>query len=289
MPAMPQFAMPPLHPSKAVPFCILRRFVGVMVGVVFALISLLGGAKPALAQLAQPIGVEELIVTSQPATPVPPFLNTDYTDPCSPTDFDGCDTGQQTTLTFGAGNNIVLNAVTVDGNRFEPATDLLPPLGLVPRLEFRRSGPIERALLFFEWLVAEPDILTLASGSVDTIEEAMLSNVINRGIDNVFNNRSEVAAGTGDRETANNIERIDYIIDGGINIPVDQQGDVGFLILERGGNDFFKIAAITGLTGGVPSSYGRLISVTPATWGNSGDVSISTAVLSSFTGAAAAD
>ncbi len=280
---MRQFAIPQPHQSKAVPFCV-KRLVGLIVSVGFVLLGIFGGASPALAQLAPSVGVEQLITTTQLATPVPPppsFPDTPYTTPCDPGSFAGCNTaGAVTNLTFGAGNNIVLDAVTVAGNRFEPATDLLPPLGLVPRLVFRRSGPIERALVFLEQLIATPDTLTLAPGSVATLEEAMLSNVINRGIDNVFNNVSTVAAGGTGQETANNIERIDYIIDGGINVPPAQQGDVGFLILERGGNDAFKIAAITGLDGaGLPSAYGPLIDVVPGDWGNANDVSILTAVL----------
>lgn len=281
--AMPQFAKPQMQPRIAVTLLPwVGRSAGFIVWVTVALATLFGGATPALAQLTTPVGVDQLITTNQPATPSS-FLDTAYTTPCDPASFTGCDTGTLTDLTFGAGNNVVLDAVIAAGNRFEPATDLLPPVGLAQRVVFRRNttaGLPNRQLLFFEQTTATPDTLTLAPGQVAGIEQAMLSNIINRGIDNVFNNVSEVAAGGTGQETANNIERIDYIISApGISVPIADQGDVGFLILERGGNDAFRIAAITALDGGGnPAAYGPLVDITAANWGASNDVQVASAV-----------
>ncbi|MBD1874652.1 DUF11 domain-containing protein [Nodosilinea sp. FACHB-131] len=260
------------------------RSAGLMVWVVLALATVFGGAAPALAQLAPPVGVDQLIFTEQPAVPSP-FPGTSYTTPCDPNSFNNCDTlGAVTNLTFGAENNVVLNAVIAAGTRFEPATDLLPPVGLAQQIVFRRNVDADlpdRQLLFFEQTTATPTTLTLAPGQVGGIEEAMLSNIINRGIDNVFNNVPEVAPGGTGQETANNIERIDYIITApGITVPVADQGNVGFLILERGGNDAFKIAAITALDGnGAPAAYGPLIDIGTGTWGASNDVQVASAVM----------
>ena len=258
---------------------LLHRLVRLMVCLVFTLAGLLGGTQPAFAQLADFIPAEELITSNQLAIEAGPFPDTPFADPCNPGSFPGCeDPGANITLTYGTSNNIVLEEIIANGNRYEPAADLLPPLGLVPRLEFRRSGPIERQILFFEENNVTLTNLDIAPGIVANLEEAMLSNVINRGIDNVFSNVS-----TTPQDTGNNIQRIDYIIDGGLTIPANQQEDIGFLILERGGNDNFKIAAITGLEAGAPSAYGPLIDVLgnddPAgVWGTSNDVTIATTV-----------
>lgn len=236
--------------------------------------------------MAQLAGVTQFEIT-EVAPGASTFPATPFADPCDPdpAEFDPC-IGATINVTFGATGgrgNVVLNAVTTAAGRFEPATDLLPPLGLVPRLEFRRStnpALIDRQLVFFELNTLAAGDLTLASSPVATIEEAMLSNIINRGIDNVFNNDPEIGgagAGTG-QETSNNIERIDYIIDGGITVPVADQGNVGFLILERGlgggASDSFQIAAITELTGGLPSNYGTPVVVNAGDWGPDANVQL---------------
>ncbi|WP_197064969.1 DUF11 domain-containing protein [Leptolyngbya sp. KIOST-1] len=261
------------------------RLAGLVAGVVLALVGVLGGATPAYAQLAAPVSVDSLITNNEPAIRAD-FPGTPFTTPCNPAAFPGCDAlGATSNLSFGAGTNVVLEAVIAAGNRFEPAADLLPPVGLAQQIVFRRNlgaGLPNRELLFFEQLNINLPTIELNPGQVSGIEEAMLSRIINRGIDNVFNNQLEVVppATTG-AETSNNIERIDYLITApGITVPVEQQGDVGFLILERGGNDAFKIAAITAVDGaGNPTAYGPLINVGAGTWGNSTDVNISTAVL----------
>lgn len=282
---MPQFAilqMPPRIALTLLPR--LGSLAGLMVWVVLTLAVVFGGATPALAQLAAPVGVTQLLTTEQPAAATN-YPGTNYTTPCNPGSFAGCNLGgANTNLTFGGENNVVLNAVIAAGNRFEPATDLLPPVGLAQRIEFRRNvgpGRPNRQLLFFEQIAATPTALTLAPGEVGDIAQAMLSNIINRGIDNVFNNVSEVPVGGTGQETGNNIERIDYIITApGISVPIADQGDVGFLILERGGNDAFRIAAITALDGaGNPAAYGPLVDVNTGTWGASNDVQVASAVM----------
>jgi len=256
------------------------RLAGVIVWATVTLAMLLGGASPAFAQLAAPLDASQLITTDQPAEPAT-FLGTVYTDPCDTQSFPGCDDPEATVdVIFGADPNIVLDAVIAGGSRFEPAADLLPPIGLAQTIVFRRNPLFTpgRELLFFEQSNVDPDTLTLAPELATGIEDAMLSNIINRGIDNVFNNVTE-PDGPLVQVTSNNIERIDYIIPGGLSIPLAQQGDVGFLILERGGNDDFQIAAITALdAAGAPSDYGPLIFVDRDTWGDTSDVEISTAV-----------
>jgi uncharacterized repeat protein (TIGR01451 family) len=293
MPVMPQ----PVNPSPN-PKTVVKRssaLLGLLCCLALALIGVLANVSPAQAQLlppANPIGVQQLITRLEPATQttyIAPDNPAPFANPCSPASFPGCDVpGTTTNLVFGNGNNIVLEAVIAGGNRFEPAVNLLPPAGLAEDIIFRRDPRLadrQRSLLFFEYNPGPTTAnIQLRPGEVGSIEEAMLSQVINRGIDNVFNNVPETPTTAGGltffEQTANNIQRIDYIIAApGITVSPEQQGNIGFLILERGGNDPFKIAAITGLDGDIPTAYGPLINVPAGTWGNTTDVPVATAVL----------
>ncbi|MEA5520611.1 Ig-like domain-containing protein [Limnoraphis robusta] len=108
----------------------------------------------------------------------------------------------------------------------------------------------------------------------EAMEIALFSEIINRGTDNIFANQDN---GDGN---INNIERVDYISTRGLTIPESNLDGIGFLILERGGNDYFKIAAITGLDSntGEPTAFGPLLSFAGGDWGES-DTGFSTRVL----------
>lgn len=279
--------MPPQH--NAAPQPILGpRWVGLVGSLVIVVIALLGSPSLALAQLAPSVPVDTLVTVSQPGGltnyPTAPFA-----PGCDTASLPGCD-GVNATInqTFGAGNNIVLEAVETAAGRFEPATDLLPPVGLPQTIVFRRDPalPFSRESLFYESELSESTTpsgttLTLLPSEVNSIEAAMLSTTINRGIDNVFNNTE---AGPGLQETRNNIKRIDYIIGGpGVTIAPADVGNIGFLILERNGvPDEFGIAAITAVDPGtgLPTAYGPLVEVPITAWGNSNTgVEIVTSVL----------
>lgn len=92
------------------------------------------------------------------------------------------------------------------------------------------------------------------------MERVMKDGLINRGSDNVFNND-----GTSDL-TFNNIERVDFVYKAGIGTTATSAA--GFVIAERGGNDAFKIAAITGVdVNGNPTSFGSVVSVPTSAYG----------------------
>lgn len=93
------------------------------------------------------------------------------------------------------------------------------------------------------------------------MEKVMKDGYINRGSDNVFNNDP-----TSDL-TFNNIERVDFVYKPGIEATV--ASSAGFLIAERGGNDPFKIAAITAIdASGNPTAFGSVLSVATSAYGN---------------------
>ena len=249
------------------------------------MVFVLTWAYPAQAQVA----VDRLITNDVPAIPSPTTaLN--FANPCddntvSPgTGFPACPGGTVNT-TYGTGLNRVLTAVEVAGGTFERATNLSVPPVVPDQVVFRRAGVApgglaSRQLLFYEQdggppndpFNLAPDLIPETPG-VSTIATAMLSPSINRGIDNVFNNTTLPA---NNQDTRNNIERIDYIIGNGALIDPSQVslGDVGFLVLERGGNDPFRIAAITGYDAGtgLPTTYGNLVQADNTSWGGNGNI-----------------
>lgn len=93
------------------------------------------------------------------------------------------------------------------------------------------------------------------------MERVMKEGYINRGSDNVFNNDA------GSDLTYNNIERVDFVYKTGI--ATTSLTAAGFVIAERGGNDPFKIAAITGIdANGNPTSFGPVLSVPTSAYGS---------------------
>ena len=99
---------------------------------------------------------------------------------------------------------------------------------------------------------------------IDNFEELINSYILNRGVDNVFANRYTL--------TPNNIERIDLIQNAGLVIPAGVSlNKMGIMVMERGGNDIYKVAVITSLdANGKVSGLGNLISRTSSNFGSTG-------------------
>ena len=177
---------------------------------------------------------------------------------------DVCQQNDCNTINYGTGKNIKLNGFTVDGKDYSI-------LQLVDEARFQRVNNSnvseERHIYFLE----TGDNNSISSSAIFTMEDAVRSDFINGGTDNVFANNGGV--------NLNNIERVDFIIKSGLIVKDGYENDAGFLLLERGGNDPFKIAAITGVdANGDPSQFGSLIDIPKSTWGNSG-INIKTSVL----------
>ncbi|WP_413166582.1 Ig-like domain-containing protein [Capilliphycus salinus ALCB114379] len=144
-----------------------------------------------------------------------------------------------------------------------------------------------RQLLWFERESQTDDVLNLraplpeipAGSTEELMEIALFDDVINRGTDNIFANTSGAVD-----QNINNIERVDYIATNGLTASdeVADLNEVGFLILERGGNDAFKIAPILELDSeGVPSQFGELLTITEGDWGRDNNLILNTSVLRS--------
>lgn len=236
----------------------LAKGLSVSLGAVGAIA--LGRATPAVAQTA---------ITSLEATyqngPTRSYSTTIAT-PCSPASYGTC--GDPVNLDFGVG---ATNDLTVTG--FQSGATSYSLVQLATSINLRRidgqGATGERQLMFFERDNAGNT--QIRSSYTNSMEAGLLSDIANRGVDNAFSNDNSVAS--------NNVERIDYIVAEGLEVLAAAQNNVGFLVLERGGNDPFKAAAITSLdANGNPASFGPLQSVGTGTWGFSG-FNINTAVM----------
>ena len=122
---------------------------------------------------------------------------------------------------------------------------------------------------FYESGTTSGTNLYLRPSYIGTLEGVVNSFVCNRGSDNLFSNSPSTRA---------NIERLDLMQTAGIYCMYPNSQ--GFLINERGGNDNFKVAAITSLNGSLNvQSIGSLLSVQSSHWGRVGP-SILTRVMS---------
>ncbi|QKD82284.1 cadherin-like domain-containing protein [Thermoleptolyngbya sichuanensis A183] len=173
----------------------------------------------------------------------------------------------------GTNNNLVISGFTAASSTYNLVQ-------LIDQLKLRRipnpgvSNAEGRQVFWYEIqnLNSSSNVLNLRPSRINTMEEALLGNVINRGVDNVFANQGD--------NNINNIERIDFIASGGLTAPTAANlNDIGFLLLERGGNDPLTIAAITAVdASGNPTAYGPLQVVPTSAWGAS-SFNLSTAVL----------
>ena len=189
--------------------------------------------------------------------------------------------GQSLPYTFGQGENkeIVSFFDSKSEQEFKPFDN-------INTFKLRRSNNNEvtgkQQIIWYETTTGSSNTeiklapnLATGIGDQEAMEVALSSDLINRGTDNIF-------ANTGNsQEIFNNIERVDYIKPGnGLDVPQTDLDDIGVVIMERGGNDAFFIAAITELDdNGDPSAFGSLVKVGRNDWGLSDDAKYTFKVL----------
>ncbi len=154
-----------------------------------------------------------------------------------------------------------LNPTTFVLEDIQVGSNKLSLIGATDKVVLRRvDNPKAEGTCNVVWVV---DPSTPSGLGITVMEDALLINplnpVIKAGTDNIFTNKNSV--------NLNNIERVDFITPGGITAPSAGLDKIGFLLLDRGGNDPFKIAAITKLDPDpINYVYGSVISVGIATW-----------------------
>ena len=195
-----------------------------------------------------PEPVTTLITTTQAATPSTITINGSGAVGSS------LDENTQYTVNFGQGDNLLLSGFEVNGETFGVAADTT--------LTIRRN-PVNTVINtpFFDVIDETGTTFNVAGDQITTDEEALDGNIINRGIEAVFLNDGRGVA---------NIERLDYVSATALPVTGDP-ADTGFLVVERGANDSFNIAAITAVdAAGNPTAYGDLITVQAGDFGTTG-------------------
>ncbi len=166
--------------------------------------------------------------------------------------------------------NLAIDNIVINGRTFEAeAAGSFTPNNGNPALTGPREFAFVGGTFAFENLPnLSANNFVLAPSFVGTVEEALNSNVINRGADNIFTNTAS---------NNNNVERIDYIFEDGQSAA--DTSSAGFLILERNGNDDLQIAAITELDAdGNAVGFGDPVDLPRSAFGRVGP-QIATAVL----------
>ncbi|MEM7772855.1 MAG: DUF4347 domain-containing protein [Cyanobacteria bacterium P01_A01_bin.37] len=171
--------------------------------------------------------------------------------------------GKDYNFQVGAQNDLVIEGFNASHNGVSESFSFSI---LVDQIKIQRknnsSTDFERDIFWYERESKSSDTLNFKPSYSSTLEEVLGSNVINRGADNLF-------ANSGDRNV-NNIERVDFVATEGLSASSVNLNDIGFLLLERGGNDPLKIAPITAIDGtGTPTSFGTLTTVDTNSWGRS--------------------
>jgi hypothetical protein len=117
---------------------------------------------------------------------------------------------------------------------------------------------------FFEYSLINGNNIYFKAEYIDNLESLINSYVINRGVDNIFSNATS--------GTSNNVERVDLILNAGVVIPSNVSlSKLGALLLDRGGNDNYKIAVITSLdSAGKVSGIGNLVSRSQSNFSSTG-------------------
>jgi hypothetical protein len=109
--------------------------------------------------------------------------------------------------------------------------------------------------------LAKLGIFNFIAPEITSPEDAFISNNINSGYDNIFQNTINYLH-------SGNIERVDFILPDGLKPAAYDLDNAGAAVVDRGVGDPFKIAAILSLdVNKNPLTYGPLVSVTTAQFG----------------------
>lgn len=162
---------------------------------------------------------------------------------------------------YGVGNNDVVTSYTVSGI-VDPFDNFVFPDTLIIR---RTDG--SRFINIWYTLdqintVPDPDQLDLDAAKVSDADALYLSRNVNAGYDNILVNIDNQAPNS---TIQAQVERVDVIWNTGV-VTCEPDNAV-FPVIERGGNDEIKIAAILSLdSNGDPATYSSLIDIEDADW-----------------------
>lgn len=169
--------------------------------------------------------------------------------------------GRPVTMTYGAGPQLQLTGFSARGRDYR----VLPGTGGENYVEtYRVDNPQvsgEKNLIFLAAADASDPFNQVApSNPVGQTQGDILGNsLVTEGSDNTFANAANVI-------NNNNIERISFMRTRAIITPDPTRA--GLTVIERGGNDPFKLAAVTAVNGsGTPTAWLPIVNVPANTWG----------------------
>ncbi|MGF1548752.1 MAG: SdrD B-like domain-containing protein [Thiotrichales bacterium] len=196
-----------------------------------------------------------LVAGAQAATPV--LELTTRSLPATPSSYVGPD---GLTYNYGTGRDIYVTSVgvEVDGRR-----EIVVPAATFDKVNVKRvesnltgtnaSGILGERLYFQYEGVREGNVVNIRSSRFFSMEDTLGTVQVNSGNGDLFCN-------VGARP--NNIERVDILTTRGMLAPTTAQGIArsGFVIGERFGNNFYKVAAVLAIdVAGNPTAFGPLV------------------------------
>lgn len=156
------------------------------------------------------------------------------------------------TISYGVGDNVQITSVTV-GTLSLTRSAISKPSIKINRID-NATVQGERITLFYPGTVSGSTV-NVEGDEALTMEVAMNDEYLTSGGLDVFLNVD------GNVEKANNIERIDFVVPSGINLPNSAAllDEIGTVANEKHGNNTYKIAMITAIDAfGEPSAYASL-------------------------------
>lgn len=188
--------------------------------------------------------------------------NGDFSSPGAGTGAFPTGTTYRSTFTAGAFDNLHIAAFDVGTNNYI-FRQLAQRINLV-RVDNPTITGAHHIIMYDQNAAISGTNITLRSEYEPMMENILLSDIINRGVDNIFCN-----TGNGDGNN-NNIERIDYIFADGYPA-FGNLTKRGFMLMDRGGNDACQIAAVLSLdTNGLPATFSKPVMLATSNWGPSG-------------------
>lgn len=174
----------------------------------------------------------------------------------APDALNGVQPNQPYDIAYGTGDNLKIASYTAASIVYD--NFVLPDILLIRRTDNQPFVNIWYTLNRLDNMVLEID---LDADEVSNADDIYQSGVLNAGYDNILVNDDD----EGENTIQAQVERLDVIWYGGI--VTCSPSTAVFPIIERGGNDQIKIAAITALdVNGDPSAYGTMVDIENSDW-----------------------
>jgi len=241
--------------SRRPPHLVARSLAVVAATAIVGLASVV----PTEAALAAPIGVTGAVLAPVAATPAD--VATTLATPCGNglATTGGVPCGTATTMRYGQGVQQQLVSYQAGGRTFTvlPSDDAAVSTDLVRVDNATATGDRENI-----WVANSPVGAPFTGVSGDptgrTMADVLSSPFVTEGSDNLFGNTGGI--------TTNDVERFSVLRES--PLVATDPANLAVSIVERGGNDAFKLAAVTAVDGaGVPVAWGPIVSVPRSAWG----------------------